>query len=136
VKGNAVVVFVVCVVAAVVVAGCGGGGGGGSDSAGKHTYLLAARSQNGEGAGIYVTIVSPVAIPTRILTKHGATLVDQVKGPQACSYTKTVHGTDGPGAFLNGKALTLKINGSSPFISMICSLLKKTPFTSANIEGR
>jgi len=97
--------------------------------------MLAAAKQGGAGKGIYVTIVSPVAIPAGLLTKHGAKVVHQVKGPQACSFTKTVHGTHGPGAFLNGKAVTLKINGSSAFTSMICALLKKTPFTAANIEG-
>lgn len=125
--------LIVGVAALVVVAACGGGGGGGGGA--SHTYMLAAAQKNGPGAGIYVTIVSPVPIPTSLLTKHGATIVGQVKGPQVCSYTKTVHGTHGPGAFLNGKAVTVKINGSSSLMSMVCSLLKKTPFTSTNIEG-
>lgn len=117
---------VVCVLA---VAGCGGGGGGGS----SHTYVIT--GPGGAGAGIYVTLVSPVAIPTDLLTKRGAKIVGQAKGPQVCSYTKTVQGGHGSSAFLNGKTMTLKINGSSPLTSMICGLLKKTPFNANKIGG-
>jgi predicted small secreted protein len=125
--------LVVC--ASLVVAGCGGGGSGAGSGAGSHTYVLAAAKQTGPGAGIYVTIVSPVAIPTGLLTKHGAKMVGQVKGPQACSVQKTVRGSRGPGAFLNGKAVTVKINGSNPFVSMICSLLKTKRFDSFALGG-
>jgi hypothetical protein len=111
--------------------GGGGGGGGGGGSGGgssSHTYVVAAPTQNSAGAGIYVTIVSPVALPASLLTKNGARIVGQAKGPQVCSYTKMVSGGHGRSAVLNGKRVTLKVNGSNPFVSMICSLLKKTPF--------
>jgi hypothetical protein len=112
----------------LVVAGCGGGGGSGG---GNHTYVLTAL--RGAGSGIYVTIVSPVAIPTNLMTKNGAKIVGQAKGPQVCSYTKTVQGGHGSSAFLNGKTVTLKVNGSNPLTSLICGLLKKTPFNANKI---
>jgi hypothetical protein len=111
------------VVAVVVLAGCGGGSGSSS-----HTYVVEASKQSGPGAGIYVTLVSPVAIPTSLITKHGARIVGQAKGPQACSYTKRVSGGHGQSAVLNGKTVTLKVNGSNALVSLICGLLKKTPF--------
>lgn len=120
---SAVVCFVL-----LVLAGCGGGGGSGGNS---HTYVLT--GLRGTGSGIYVTIVSPVAIPTSLMTKSGAKIVSQAKGPQACSYTKTAQGGKGSTSFLNGKSVTLKINGSSPLTSIICSLLKKTPFNPSTI---
>ena len=82
-----------------------------------------------------MTIVSPVAIPTNLLTTGGAKLVSEAKGPQKCSYTKTVQGTHGPGAFLSGKQITLKINGTNPFVAVACSALKKTPFKASNLGG-
>lgn len=85
--------------------------------------------------GIYVTIVAPVAIPTKLLTTGGAKLVNEAKGPQKCSYTKTVHGTQGPGAFLSGRQITLTINGANPFVDVACSALKKTPFKASNLGG-
>jgi hypothetical protein len=124
---SAGVAFVVWAIV-LVLAGCGGGGG--SDS-GSHTYVLTALK--GAGAGIYVTIVSPVAIPTNLMTKHGAKIVGQAKGPQVCSYTKTVQDGHGSSAFLNGKPVTLKVNGSSPLTSLICGLLKKRPFNASKI---
>jgi hypothetical protein len=120
--------FLIVCVASLVLAGCGGGGGGGGDS---HTYVLT--GLRGAGSGIYVTIVSPVAIPTDLMTKNGAKIVGQAQGPQVCSYTKTVQGGHGSSAFLNGKTVTLKLNGSSQLTSLICGLLKKTPFNADKI---
>jgi hypothetical protein len=118
----------VCI-SSLVLAACGGGGGSGGSS---HTYILTGA---GAGSRIYVTIVSPVAIPASLLTSNGATIVDQAKGPQVCSFTKTAHGGHGQSAFLNGKTITLKINGSNALTSTICSLLKKAPFNAWKVGG-
>jgi hypothetical protein len=123
---------VVCV--AVALSGCGGGGGGARNGS-SHTYVLAAPANNAAGSGIYVTIVSPVAIPASLLTKNGARIVGQARGQQACPITKTGHGGHGEFAFLNGKTLTVKISGSNPSLSMICAVLKKTPFNPSQIGG-
>lgn len=118
-------------VAVLALAGCGGGGGGGASN--SHTYVITPSAGNGLAAGIYVTIVSPVAIPTKLLTRGRSKIVGEAKGPQKCSYTKTVQGTHGPGAFLSGKQITLKINGTNPFVAVACSALKKTPFKASNL---
>ena len=43
-------------------------------------------------------------------------ILSQAQGPQACSYTKRVSGGTGQSAILNGKTVTLKVNGSNPLI--------------------
>lgn len=121
---------VVTSVGVLALAGCGGGGGGSGSS---HTYVLTPSATNGLAAGIYVTIVSPVPIPMKLLTSGGSKLVGEAKGPQKCSYTKTVQGSRGPGAFLSGKAVTIKINGTNPFVAVACSALKKTPFEASKL---
>ena len=123
----------VCLVS-LSLAACGGSGGS-TGSSQTHTYVLTASENSGAPSGIYVTVVSPVAIPTSLLTSKGATIVDQPKGPEACSYTKTASGGHGRSAFLNGKSITLKINGSGQLISSICSLLKKNPFNASKLGG-
>jgi hypothetical protein len=112
------------VIVAFAVASCGGGSGGGTSAAGAWTYVEEPLS-NGVPSGIYVTLVSPVPIPQALLTPKSARIVAQAKGPQACSAMKTVHGGRGRSAFLNGRSLTVKINGSSPQISLLCTILKK-----------
>ena len=111
-------------------AGCGGAGG-------SHTYVLAAGSRVGKG--IYVTIVSPVAIPTSLMTQRGAKIVGQVHGPQVCSLKQTVKNSlqngDATSALLKGKTVTLKINGSSPLASTLCALMKKAPFDINRVAG-
>lgn len=121
----------VCLVS-LSFAACGGGGGSTGNSQ-THTYVLTASENSGAGPGFYVTIVSPVAIPTSLLTSDAAKIVDEAKGPEACSYTKTASGGHGRSAFLNGKSITLKINGSGQLISSICSLLKKNPFNASKL---
>jgi hypothetical protein len=117
---------VVCVVS-LVLAGCGGGGGGSSSS---HTYVVTPPANSGV-SGINVTIVSPVAIPTNLITKTGAKIVSHPIGPQKCSYTKTAQGLHGQWAALNGKSVTVKVNGSTPLVSPVCSALKTAAFNPA-----
>jgi len=129
--GSAATSAVVACLAVLVVAGCGGGGGGSSSS--SHTYVIAPAATNAFSKGIYVTIVSPVEIPKKLLTTGHARVVGQAQGPEQCSFTKTVQGAHGPGAFLSGKTITIKINGSNPFIPLACKALKKQPFKASNL---
>jgi hypothetical protein len=91
-------------------------------------YVLEAPPQTGAPSGVYVTLISPVALPVRVLTVKGAKVVARAKGPEACSVAKTVHGGHGPTAALNGKTVTVKINGSGPLLSVICTIAKKGTF--------
>lgn len=118
-----------CAAAVLALAGCGGGGG----SANSHSYVITPSANNGLAAGIYVTIVSPVAIPAKLLTNGGSKVVSEAKGPEVCSVTKTVQGTKGPGAFLSGKSITIKINGSNPFTQLACKSLKKATFKASDL---
>src|SRR4029077_20361000 len=100
------------VVALVALAGCGGGGGG-SSTTHTHTYIFkpkaTATTANGPLAkGLYLTIVSPIAFPQKILdeAKKDTVFVDKPVGPQACSVTKKVHGQKAPYDVLNGKTVT------------------------------
>ena len=127
------------VLAALSGCGGGGGGGGGSDT---HTYIFrpkaSATSQIGALAkGLYFTIVSPVAFPPKIVNKakKETVFVDKAVGPQACSVTKEIHGQKAPYALLNGKTVTFKVNGSSPFTSLICGALKKKAFNFGETVG-
>lgn len=127
--------FVVCVIA-LVLAGCGGGGGGGSSS---HTYIVTPSATSGEGAlakGIYLTIVSPVAFPQSVLdkAKKSVTFVAHATGPEVCSQSKKIQGEKGKYADLNGETVTVKVNGSNPLTSLVCSGLKKqTGFDPTNV---
>ena len=124
---------VIACVAAPALAGCGGGGGG--NAANTHKYVVEAPANNRLAAGIYVTIVSPLPIPTKLLTNAGGKLVSEAKGPQECSYTKTVQGSHGPGSFLSGQAITVKVNGSNPFTALACKSLKKAQLKASNLGG-
>jgi hypothetical protein len=118
---------VVCVVS-LALAGCGGGGGGSNSS--SHTYVVTPPASSGV-SGVNLTIVSPVAIPTSLLTKTGGKIVSHPTGPQKCSYTKTAQGLNGQWAALNGKTVTLKVNGSGLLAPLVCSILKKAAFNPA-----
>jgi hypothetical protein len=121
------VVAIACVLL-VALAGCGSGGGG--SQTGGHTYVVKPPANSGV-SGIYVTIVSPVAISTSLLTKTGARIVGHATGPQKCSYTKTVQGLHGQWAVLNGKTVTVSVNGSNSLVLMVCSILKNSAFNPA-----
>jgi len=108
-----------------VLAGCGGAGGT------THTYVIVAPAKDASSKGIYVTYVSPLAIPANVLTKRGGRLVAHATGPQVCSFTKTVHGSNGPLLFLRGKTVTVKVNGSNPRARLICSALKRSQFNTS-----
>jgi hypothetical protein len=84
--GSAVASAVVACLAVLAVVGCGGGGGGSSSS--SHTYVIAPAATNSFSKGIYVTIVSPVEIPEKLLTTGHAKLVSQAQGPEQCSFTR------------------------------------------------
>lgn len=98
-----------------------------------HTYVLKASSR--AARGIYVTVVSPVAIPRNLMTQRGAMIVGQAQGPQVCSFTKMVHNPTSSSAFLDGKTVTVRINGSNPLTSTICALVKKQPFDVNRLGG-
>jgi len=128
-RNSRVLLAAVCVVMPVM-AGCGGGGGGSS----THTYVVVPPAKDTLAKGIYVTFVSPVAMPTNVLTKSGARIVGEAHGPQVCSYTKTVQGSHGPLASLSGKTVTVKVNGSTSIAPMVCSVLKKLPFNTSDVS--
>lgn len=119
--------------AVVALVGCGGGGGG--SSSGTHTYVVSPAPNNPNAKNFYVTIVSPVPIPTKLLTGAGGKIVSKAQGPEKCSYTKTVQGSHGPGAFLSGKTVTIKVTGTNPFIPQACAALKHAPLKASNLGG-
>jgi hypothetical protein len=112
----------------MALAGCAGGGGGTNGS--SHMYVVTPPANSGI-SGVNVTIVSPVAIPTSLVTKHGARIVSHPTGPQKCSYTKTAQGFHGRWAALNGKTVTVKVNGSGRLAPVLCSFLKTAAFSPA-----
>jgi len=108
-RKSEVLLVAVCIVLPALM-GCGGGG--------SHTYVEFL-------SGADLTIVSPVAIPRSFLTRNGAyPLLRKPRGPQVCSYKTTVVGGRGPSAILNGKTVTLKVNGSKRWASPLCANLK------------
>ncbi len=132
-RGPASALALIACAAVLPLAGCGGGGGG--SSANSHTYVITPSAGGNLAAGIYVTIVSPVPIPAKLLTTGGSKVVGEAQGPEVCSVTKTVQGTHGPGAFLSGKDITIKINGSNPFTALACKSLKKATFKASDLGG-
>ena len=73
------------VVFTVIAAGCGGGG--------SHTYVLtpsAAGVVGARGAGIYLTMVSPHALPQSLFDamRPKMTVVARSAGPEVCSYSE------------------------------------------------
>jgi len=98
---------------AVVTAGCGGGSR-------SHTYVLtpsAAGRVGARGAGIYLTIVSPVALPESAFhaMRPKMTVVPRSAGPEVCSY----HQEHWIGH--HWARLTVTINGSNPLAAALCS---------------
>lgn len=122
--------LVIACAAVPALAGCGGGGGSSADT---HTYVITPSGSGNLAAGIYVTIVSPLPIPAKLLTSGGSKVVSEAKGPEVCSVTKTVQGSHGAGAFLSGKDITIKINGSNPFTTLACKGLKKAQFKASDL---
>jgi hypothetical protein len=113
--------YLVVSFASFVIAGCGSGAGGHT-----FTYVFSTGPLSQIGGGSYMTVVSPVSIPNDALTKNGAKLLSHLRGPQLCSYQRTVHGGHGRSAILNGKTLTVTINGTPPAdLNMYCEVLKK-----------
>ena len=129
------------VVALAALAGCGGGGGGsGSGGSDTHTYVFKPKNTSGNAAiakGVYFTIVSPIALPQKILdeAKKDTVFVDEAVGPEVCSVTKKIHGQKPPYDAMNGKTVTFKVNGSSPFTSLVCTAFKKKPFNFGGSGG-
>ena len=91
-------------------------------------------ASGGLAAGIYITLVFPIALPQGLLDemKKSVTLVERPTGPEVCSYSKKIEGAKGKYAYLNGKRATVKVNGSNPLISLVCSGLKKAPLNLAS----
>jgi hypothetical protein len=81
---------------------------------------------------------SPVAIPQSILdkAKKNVTFVDNAVGKEVCSESKKIEGVKGKYADLNGQTVTLKVNGSNPFISQVCTALQKAKFNPTSIAGK
>jgi hypothetical protein len=108
------------VVAIVCLAGMLGGCGGGARTIHTYKLLVDVNGSHDRGAeALYVTVASPVRIPTKLLTRHG-TIVDEVPAVQACSYTETVPEMQGRAAFLSGKELTLTVYGTSHLVPLLC----------------
>jgi hypothetical protein len=125
-------------VAAVValLAGCGGSG--------SHTYVMAVPPTGTSGGSaadvsdVYVTIISPARFPHSVvksMEKSGARLVDKAVGPQVCSYRKKISGVKGQYASLNGKTVTLKVNGVTTLTGVICSIFRTGKFNPTSLEG-
>lgn len=107
--------------------GCGGSRG--TSPSGGHTYVYVPPGQK----GVYVTLVSPVAIPANKLRNKGFKVVAQAKGPHGCSITKSIQGGHGRNAYLNGKMLTVKVNGSDPVTQSLCEVFTTERFVPAFI---
>ena len=118
-RNSALSLFILGVATVLALAGCGGS---------SHTYVVTPSSSL--AAGVYVTIVSPVPLPQGMLDqmKKGLTFVERAQGPEICTYSKEIQGVKGQYASFNGKTLTVKVNGSSPLISAVCSGLQKHAF--------
>lgn len=96
----------------------------------SHTYVYGVAKGGSLAKGITITFVSPIAIPTwpSQVAKNGG----HPSGPRACSFAKHVHGLHGQNATLNGKVVTVTVNGSGHLASTICSRLKRLPFDPKN----
>lgn len=127
--GHRVALTVLATVTVVGLLGCGGSRGT-TPSGGGHTVVVVPIP--GE-EGVYLTLISPVAVGTKRLRNRGIKVVAQAKGPQDCSITKTIQGGHGKAAYLNGKTLTVKVNGSSAETQSVCEEFTTTPFVPAII---
>jgi hypothetical protein len=100
-----------------------------STGSGDHTYIMTPSATGPESAlaaGIYITLVSPVAMPQNVITNaKDVTFVQHAVGPEVCTYTKKIENAKGKYADMNGKTVTLKVNGTNGFIGFLCSAFKK-----------
>jgi len=119
---NRVALSVLTTAAVLGLLGCGGSRG--TSPSGGHTIVVVPPGQK----GVYFTIVSPVAIPANKLRNKGDKVVAQAKGPQACSITKPIRGGHGNHAYLNGQAVTVKVNGSNPVTHSLCQAFRTERF--------
>jgi hypothetical protein len=115
-------VALIALATAIFCAALGCGGSRGPSPSGGHTYVFVPLAA---GKGFYVTLVSPAAVPTNALRNKGDKVVAQAKGPQDCSITKRIQGGQGKAAYLNGKTVTVKVNGSNPVTQGLCEELTK-----------
>jgi hypothetical protein len=131
-------ILALAALAAVValLAGCGGSG--------SHTYVMAIPPTGTSGGSaadisdVYVTIISPARFPDSVIKsmqKSGARLVDKAAGPQVCSYKKKISGVKGQYASLNGKTVTLKVNGVTTLTGVLCSIFHSGEFNPTSLEG-
>jgi hypothetical protein len=124
--GHRAALIALATVTLVGLLGCGGSRG--TSPSGAHTYVYVPFGQS-----VYVTLVSPVAIPARKLRNKGIKVVAQAKGPRDCSITKSIQGGHGRNAYLNGKMLTVKVNGSDPVTQNLCEVFTTERFVPAFI---
>ena len=79
-------------------------------------------------------------MPAKVLITSNARVVAHPRGPQICSYTKPIQGLRGKAAYLNGKTMTLKINGTNTltntFTRVMCSFLSKGRTFKPSIIGK
>lgn len=126
--GHRVVLGALATATVLCGSGCGSSGGASPPATPPHhAYVLAPGGNQSiiPKAGVYLTIMTPFAIPASVLRTSNARVVAQAKGPQVCSYTKPIQGLPGKAASLNGKTVTLKVNGTNTFTTIMCSVLKK-----------
>jgi len=90
----------------------------------------------GRAAGIYLTIVSPVALPQGLFDEMNMSVtLDQPVGPEICSYSEPVRGITGQYAFLNGTRLAVRVSGLNPLSSAVCSGHPRVAFNPAGTTG-
>jgi hypothetical protein len=122
--GHRTALIALATVMVSAVLGCGGSRG--TTPNGGHTYVFVPVTQSLlPPKGVYLTIISPAALPASVLRNGGVKRVAQAKGPQGCSYRKPIQGLPGKAAYLNGRTVTVKVNGSNPFTTSLCSAIKK-----------
>ena len=90
-------------------------------------------SRSDVAKGVYVTLVSPVALPQLTLRKlkQVASVVGGAQGPEVCSVKKKIQRRGAS----HGKTVTVKINGSSPFISAMCAAIKHSQLDLVAVFG-
>jgi hypothetical protein len=114
---------IACATAAALALACGlvACGGGGKQ---VYTYNLAAKAGDRTAAGTYLTVISPVKLPSSAF--KSSRLVDHVTGPEDCSFTQRIDKPPPKYAALNGTKLTVKIYGSSSTAKFICAVVSKS----------
>src|SRR5438270_1534810 len=109
--------LVASALATLALVGCGGGSG-------SHTYVLTPAAPR--GAGIYLTIVSPTALPQSLFgsMRPKMTIVDRSTGPAVCSYSERHWGIGDRVYYPDARReplLTMTLSGSNPLLSVLCS---------------